>query len=82
MYLEPSKPDLKGVKQMWRDEEAPYAPGTRVEVIDDRTPETLRAGVVLYVGSDTKVLVGWDDESTSVLPQEALVCPDSDDAPS
>ena len=32
-----------------------------------------RSGVVLYVGSDAHVLVGWDDESTSVLPQEALL---------
>ncbi len=69
---ESSKSDLKGVKQMWGDEEVPYAPGARVEVIDDRAAKTLRAGVVLYVGSDAKVLVGWDDESTSVLPQEAL----------
>jgi hypothetical protein len=67
---------------MWRDEEAPYAAGTRVEVIDDRAAGTLRAGVILYVGSDAKVLVGWNDESTSVLPQEALVLRGADDAPS
>jgi|BarGraNGADG00212_1021973.scaffolds.fasta_scaffold145812_1 hypothetical protein len=81
MFLEPSQPYLKGVKQMRRHEEGSYAPGTRVEVIDDQAPKTPRAGVVLHVGSDAKVLVSWDDESMSVLPQEALLTL-ADDAPS
>ena len=54
-------------------ERAFCSPGTRVEVIDDQTPTSPRSGVVLYVGSDARVLVGWDDESTSVLPQETLL---------
>ena len=58
---------------MGRPEEAPYAPGSRVEASDKRIPETRCAGTVLYVGSDAKVLVGWDDESVAVLPQEALL---------
>ena len=55
------------------DERTFCAPGTRVEVSEGRAPMDARSGVVLYVGSDTNVLVGWDDESTSVLPQEALL---------
>ena len=66
---------LKEVEQMRHDEEAPYAPGTRVELVDAREPEAQRAGVVLYVGSDANVLVGWDDESTSVLPHDSLLLP-------
>ena len=50
-----------------------YAPGTRVGLVNDRKPESLSTGVVLYVGSDAHVLVGWDDESVAVLPQEALL---------
>jgi hypothetical protein len=40
--------------------------------------ETLRPAVVLYVGSDAKVLVCWEDQSTSVLPQELLALPRSE----
>jgi hypothetical protein len=54
-------------------ERAFCSPGTRVEVIDDQTPTGPRSGVVLYVGSDAHALVGWDDDSTSVLPQETLL---------
>jgi hypothetical protein len=59
-------------------EHIPYAPGTRVEAIKE---ESLRAGVVLYVGSDANVLVGWDDESTSVMPQESLLVTPPGNAP-
>ena len=63
-------------------EGAPYFPGARVEVIDGQARELAHAdGVVLYVGSDAKVLVGWDDESTSVLPQEALALKTANDSP-
>ncbi len=55
------------------DERTFCAPGTRVEASEGREATDARSGVVLYVGSDANVLVGWDDESTSVLPQEALL---------
>jgi hypothetical protein len=50
-----------------------YPPGTRVEVAHNGQTETVRAGIVLYVGSDSNVLVGWDDESASVLPEQKLL---------
>jgi hypothetical protein len=50
------------------DQAGLYSPGTRVEVLG----ETPRPAVVLYVGSDAKVLVRWEDQSTSVLPQKLL----------
>ena len=52
---------------------ASYAPGTRVEVTEGPPPTAARSGVVLYVGSDANVLVGWDDDSTSVMPRETLL---------
>ena len=55
------------------DKNLPYTPGAQIDVIDPRKSETLRAGVILYVGSDMSVLVGWDDESTSVVPQQSLL---------
>jgi hypothetical protein len=57
------------------------APGTRVEVIEGLAPTAARSGVVLYVGSDANVLVGWDDESTSVMPKEALLPTAADSNP-
>jgi len=62
-------------------EPASCGPGTRVEVIEGPPPSAPRSGVVLYVGSDTNVLVGWDDESTSVMPREALLPSLADDTP-
>lgn len=50
-----------------------YPPGTRVELAQNGQAATLRAGIVLYVGSDSNVLVGWDDESASVLPEQKLL---------
>jgi hypothetical protein len=61
-------------RQMPTDQAGLCSPGTRVEVIG----ETLRPAVVLYVGSDAKVLVCWEDQSTSVLPQELLALPRSE----
>jgi hypothetical protein len=55
------------------NEQASCAPGTRVEVVEGPPPAATRSGVVLYVGSDANVLVGWDDDSTSVMPWEALL---------
>jgi hypothetical protein len=66
---------------MLRPEEARYAPGSRVEVRDERMPDSRGAGIVLYVGSDEKVLVGWDDETVAVLPPQALALTPSRDVP-
>jgi hypothetical protein len=62
-------------------ERASCTPGTRVEVIETPAPAAARSGVVLYVGSDENVLVGWDDQSTSVLPSELLLPTVADAAP-
>jgi hypothetical protein len=62
-------------------ERASCTPGTRVEVFETPASAAARSGIVLYVGSDANVLVGWDDQSTSVLPSERLRATVADRAP-